>query len=346
MSIMANYWAAQGWEITILTFDDGTIRPFFHLDSAVGHVPLGISRNSANRAMGLVNNINRVFGLRKAIRASRPGVVISFMDSTNVVTLLAIQGLGIPAIVSEHTDPEITAGACWKKLRDWVYPVADRVVVLTNLARCYFSPKIRRRISVIPNPVLPPPVGSISSGTPASTPTIISIGRLDHKKGFDILLRAFAHLKDKHKNWKLTILGEGPMRSDLEELVHILQLDGRVSLPGRVKNPYLVLQAADLFVMSSRVEGFGMALCEALSCGLPVIATDCRTGPAEIITDGVDGLLVKSENVDALVAAMDRLMGNEVERRALSSYACEAIERFSLNNVMGMWEDLLLSIVQ
>jgi glycosyltransferase involved in cell wall biosynthesis len=346
MSIMANYWAIKGWEITILTFDHGLVSPFFPLSSAVRHIPLCISRNSANKARGVLRNINRVRVLRKAIRASSPDVVISFMDSTNVVTLLAIRGLGLPAVVSEHTDPKMMPGAGWRKLREWVYPLADRVVVLTHPARRYFSPSLRRRISVIPNPVLPPPVESVCVSERATVPTIISMGRLDYYKGFDILLRAFAHLRHQHKEWKLTIFGEGPMRSDLEALVQTLELDGHVSLPGRIENPYPILRAADLFVMSSRVEGFPMALCEALACGLPVIATDCRTGPREIIRDGVDGLLVKSENVNALMAAMDRLMANETERRALSKNASEVIERFSLNRVMALWEGVLSSVLK
>lgn len=346
MSIMANYWAAKKWDVIILTLDHGLVTPFFPLHPAIRHVPLGVSRNSANKIVGLIKNMRRVCVLKNAIRASKPDVVISFMDSTNVITVLAASQLGVPVIVSEHTDPEMLQGIHWRKLREWVYPHADRVVVLTQLAQRYFPPKLRAKISVIPNPVLLPPVEPISSRTDVLNPMVISVGRLVHEKGFDVLLRAFAQLKDKYRLWRLTILGEGPMRSELETLARTLQLAGRVSLPGRVTNPYPVLKQADLFVMSSRVEGFGMALCEALATGLPAIATDCRTGPSEIIRHGVDGLLVKTDNLDALTAAMDRLMGNEEERLTLSRRATEVTQRFSLETVMSIWEELLLGLVK
>ena len=109
--------------------------------------------------------------------------------------------------------------------------------------------------------------------------SIVAMGHFYRQKGFDLLLEAFARLKERNPEWTLTILGDGSLRPYLEALRDELRLNGRVHLPGQVKNPLLVLQQADLFIMPSRWEGWSNSLVEAMSCGLPVIAADCRCGP-------------------------------------------------------------------
>jgi glycosyltransferase involved in cell wall biosynthesis len=144
------------------------------------------------------------------------------------------------------------------------------------------------------------------------------MGRLHPQKGFDLLLEAFSRIKDQYPDWSLTILGDGPLREQIESLRDELGLKGRVHLPGAVKNPHQVLKQAELFVLSSRREGFSLALLDAMSYGLPVVAFDCRSGPREIIRDGVDGVLVPPEDVGAMAEALGRLMSDESERNRLA----------------------------
>lgn len=342
MACMANYWARRGWPVTLLTLANDSAKPFFDLDCRIRHVPLGIAGDSPHLVAGLWNNLNRIRVLRQAIRKSDPEVVISFMEQVNVLALLAACGLGVRVVVSERIDPyRFHPGSVWKQLRWLVYSRADCIVVQSRDALAYFLPKFNDRTVVIPNPVVVPPDGQVSDGLVTPGRCLIAVGRLTEQKQFDLLLKAFARLKDRYSEWTLTIVGDGPMRSELESLCDQLGLAGRVMFTGFVTDPYRYLRQASLFVMSSGYEGFPNALCEAMACGLPVISTDCAGGVREIIRDGDNGILVPSGDEDALAAAMARLMGNEAERRRLASRAVEVTERFSLGKVMAMWEEVL-----
>ncbi len=347
ISRMANYWVAKGWDVTLLTFEDDTEAPFYPLESQVLHLPLGIAEYSPHPILGVWNNLASVRSLRAAIRTSKPDVVISFLDRTNVITLLATRGLNVPVLVSERNDPAmLSPGKIWNLLRQWTYPFADRIVVQTQRAGNFFSAKLQNRIFVMPNPVSLPPATQSGATRLLGDRNLIAVGRLVHQKGFDLLLQALAQLKDRYPEWTLSILGEGELRSQLESLRTELGLKDRVHLLGRVKNPHEFLDRADIFIMSSRFEGFPNALCEAMVCGLPVISTDCPNGPREIIRDGIDGILVPTEDVSALATAMERLMSNEQERKALAAAAPELATRFSLEKVMLMWESLINEVIQ
>ncbi len=346
MSILVNYWARKGWKVTLLTMDDGSEPPFYDLEKSVLHIPLGIIGASVNLLAGLWNNLKRIYVMRQAIFYSNPDVVLSFMDETNVITLLATQGLNLPVVVSVHTDPTACPiSKIWEQLRQWTYPRADKIVVLSQAAQNFFSPQLQNRISIIPNPVLRPKFEKNPFGQQLVKPAVIALGRFAEEKRFDLLLQAFNKLKDRHPQWTLTILGEGELRPELESLRQELGLGDRVYLPGSVKNPYEFLQQADLFAMSSSFEGFPMALCEAMACGLPVISTDCPSGPREIIRDGVDGILVSKVDAEALAAAMDRLMSDEKERQRLAARAPEVTQRFSLDKIMEMWEAAISEVI-
>lgn len=342
ISIISNYWAAQNYKITILTFDRGTKPSFYDLDPRIAHLPLGIARHSSNFSAAIWNNLKRVQKLRTAIENTKPDIVISFIDVTNVTTLLATRGLAAPVIVSERIDPTMySIGIWWQKLRNLTYQFADRIVVQTNSALNYFIGQLSTPVAVIPNPVLPIADCGYRLEKLWGQRTIMAMGRLTRQKGFDLLIEAFDRLKNLHPNWKLVIFGEGELRSELENYIRHLRLTDRVYLPGVVQSPSNALKQADIFVMPSRFEGFPNALCEAMACGLPVIATDCPSGPRDIIRDGWDGILVANENIDALSSAMSQLMTSEQKRQYLASHAPEILNRFGLETVMGMWERLL-----
>ena len=342
MSIMANHWADRGWKVTLLTYDAGEEAPAYDLSEAVDHCHLGIERSS-HRVIEVVRiNLKRLPVLRRAIRESAPDAVVSFLDGVNVSTILATVGLDIPVVVSERIDPSRhrIAGAL-RALRRWSYRYATRVVTLTPDALQYFPATVRRRGTVIPNPVsLAPDSRLARSGDRKKV--VAAMGRLVHQKGFDRLLAAFAMVAPNHPDWLLTIWGEGEDRQELETQRDRLGLNERVSFLGWTPDPFVELQAAGLFVMSSRYEGFPNALCEAMACGAPVVSFDCP-GPRHIVRDGHDGILVPEGDVEKLSAAMDRLMADPAERDRLAANGIRVTERYGKDKVMGMWERLIAS---
>jgi GalNAc-alpha-(1->4)-GalNAc-alpha-(1->3)-diNAcBac-PP-undecaprenol alpha-1,4-N-acetyl-D-galactosaminyltransferase len=343
MSILANYWVSHGWDVTLIMLVAPTQTSFYQLDPRIKIESLGIAGNSANLFAAMKNTWRRIKILRQAIIASQPNVVISFMNSVNVNTILACWGLNIPTIVSEHTYPgsNLDVNKIWQLLMKWSYHHADLVTVLTQNALPFYPAEQGYRTIVMPNPVMTPPPVAVTKRLLPTALNLIAVGRLIHVKGFDLLIEAFQQIRDKYPDWQLTILGEGPIRSELEDLRSQLQLTDRVHLPGLVTNVTDYLRQADLFVMPSRIEGFPMALCEAMACGLPVLAADCLSGPRDIIDDGVNGVLVQTEDVDALAAKLDQLMADPTKRKQLADNAPHILDRFGLEQVMRMWTDAI-----
>lgn len=362
---MANYWADKGWEITVLTLFHGDAPISYDLHPLVAHRDLlktTLHKNprpdsasvqelstlfralSPSERRVFLRDLILIVALRHAIRSTGPDAVISFMDVTNINVLMATHELGLPVIVSERCDPRqgSTGHEGWDRLRHRLYSRAHHVVVLDSDSLSFFSDEVRKRATVIPNAAPPDALSRLrNDGSAKASRTLLAMGRLDYGKGFDLLLEAFSRVASRQASWSLEIWGHGPLRTSLEGRARELGLDGRVRFPGFTRNRDEVMHRADLFVLSSRFEGFPNVLLEAMASGLPVVSFDCPTGPARIIRNGIDGILVPALDVAALSECLERLMANEGERDRLATNGLEVTQRFNVDAIMGKWEKLV-----
>jgi glycosyltransferase involved in cell wall biosynthesis len=343
---LSGLWLEAGHEVTVVTIDSAG-SDFYKLDHGVGRISLDMIRASRNALQFIKNNLQRCRRLRAVIAKYRPDVVVSFLDTTNVMVLLATKGFNIPVVVSERGDPQrAPIGRVVGWLRRLSYPCATALVVPSRYVAEWGKTIVKReKVHVIPNPVLKPKARRSEGVSVRTERTVLSIGRMESEKGFDILIAAFAKCVQKHREWRLKIIGDGSRRGELAALVRKLDIEARVILGEVTKDPSTAYLDADLFVLPSRHEGFPNALVEAMAYGLPVISSNCPGGAEEIIRDGVDGILVAPDDVDALSVAMDRLMSGPVERNKLATEALEVVDRFSVTKVMGMWSDVLSQAV-
>jgi GalNAc-alpha-(1->4)-GalNAc-alpha-(1->3)-diNAcBac-PP-undecaprenol alpha-1,4-N-acetyl-D-galactosaminyltransferase len=346
-STLVNEWARRGEQITLLTIDSHD-RDFYSIDRRVQRVALGLNIPSKNWRDSVANNVRRVSLLRTFARGSKFDVMISFGDKTNVLLLLATRGLNIPVIVAEHIDPRVWfIGASADCLRRLLYPRASAVIVLTaGIGQWARQIVGSEAVTVIPNPVGEQCLRRSQSIIKGKQHFVVAMGRMDFQKGFDLLLRAFALCVERYPDWTLRLVGQGAEQQRLWNLSDQLGIKHAVRFEPVTKEPEKVFRESDLFVLSSRFEGFPMVLLEAMACGLPVVSFDCMSGPREMIRHDVDGLLVPPEDVDALAKAMARLMGDARERRRLAERAVEVTDRFGLPRVMAMWSEVLTTASQ
>ena len=336
---LANAWAARGWEIVLVTLASQALDSYA-LHPGVKRVALDLASKSNNFAQALWGNFRRIRALRKVLRELRPDFVVGMMIG-GILAILASRGLRCRVIVSEQIHPPmLPVGRIWDLLRRITYPWAFRVTMCTTEGLQWLQTNVpSAKGVVIPNPVTFP----LPSGEPMLQPErvvppgqqlLLAVGRLDRQKGFSILLDSFATLAPQYPSWHLVILGEGPDRAGLERQVATLGLRGRVTLPGRVGNVGDWYQRADLYVMSSRFEGFPNTLGEAMAYGCAAISYDCDTGPQDIIRPGVDGLLVTP------VGDVGGLARDELERKRMAARAIEVRGRYSLAQILNMWDEL------
>lgn len=215
----------------------------------------------------------------------------------------------------------------------------DEFLVLTEEDKKQWSSE---KIKVIYNPISFYP----SKSTELKNKKIISVGRLEYQKGYDILIDVWKRVIEKNKDWVLEIYGDGTEREKLQNKINNLGLRHSFLLKGTVKNIQEKYLESSIYVMTSRFEGMPMVLLEAQACGLPIISFDCPCGPKEIINDNIDGFICKFNDIDKMAEKLIFLMNNEKKRKEFSISARENVKKFSQDKIMEKWINLFSSIIK
>lgn len=335
--------ACGGHQVTLVTLDDAS-GDRHSVDARVERLPLDVMRESRSLLQRVQNTRARVDALRKAVDKIGPDVILSFCDRTNILVLTALAASNVPIVISERSDPsQQKLGRLWELRRRQTYPKATSIIAQTDGAARALQPLHRDPIVVIPSAVATPP--QEFGVEDERQKTIVGVGRLEHEKGFDRLIRAFAMVADDASDWRLKILGEGSRRGELEELARDYDIDHRVSMPGWVKPIWPELFQAGIFALPSRYEGFPSALMEAMATGAPAIAVDCDSGPRCIVEDDYNGLLVENDT-EALGLGIERLIRDIDLRQRLGRNAVGVTEMFGWNAMVRAYERVLNAAVE
>lgn len=337
VSLLADRWAANGHDVTVVTLTEPDA-DFHRVAGAVERASIGYLGPARSPFHGIWLNLRRIQRIRRLLQQRCPNEVVSFASRMNVLVLASAGRALHPAIVvSERSNPAVHPTPWFvRRLRRRLYPDARAVVAQTAGAAEQISALAPgSRVSVIPNPVTPlAPTADREPGL------VVAAGRLERTKGFDVLIRAFASVAASRPGSHLRIYGDGPDRDELTTLIADLDLTDQVELSGKYVDVSLALGRAEVFVLSSRYEGFPNVLLEAMSLGAATVATRCDFGPEEILTDGQDGLLVPVEDSYAMARAICALLDDEERREALARAAVQSVTRFDLDAIGRRWDEL------
>ena len=341
MATLTAEWAARSHLVTLITLS-GRGSDRYELDPRVVRRSLDALHESSTLARSVVANAKRLYCLRRAVATSAPDIIVSFGDKTNVLAVMATVGLRVPVIASERTYPPCwPIGSIWSSLRHASYRYLDELVVQTQRSREWASTVVApSRVTVIANPLSPQFVDSSPLDHSVRRPWIVTCGRLVRSKRVDLIITAFDILHRQSPNWRLLIVGDGPERERLVRLAEASQAAGQIEFTGEVTHPEAWLRQAAVAAFAPQFEGFPNALIEAMSSGCAVVVTDCPTGPAEIIDDGITGVLVPVDDTIAFSEALKKLARDQSYRQRVGAAAVYSSRRYRSDIIAGEWESL------
>ena len=333
LAFLADSLADAGMDVTFLTYRDGNDsrrlsdsvkREHFQLESEGGSIK---------------EYIKTVRFLRKYIRNEKFDLALAFLLPSQVRLIPACKGTGTKVLLSQRGDPyhseEYSHGKLISLLNDYLFGKADFYVFQTEKAKLFYPEKIRRKSTVIPNPVMP--VKRTASRTPGSTEKrIVSVGRLEiRQKRQDLLIEAFNKFSSEYPEYILEIYGSG---EDEDKIMDLTAGNEKIKLKGVSSDIPSAIENAAMFVMTSDYEGIPNALAEAMSLGLPCISTDCSPGGAALLMEnGKNGLLVPVGDSDKLAEAMREYMDDPEFAEQMGRNAINIADTFSQEKILDQW---------
>ena len=362
MAMKANYLSEQmGWEVVLLTYEQNG-EPFpYELSPKVRQVDLDVHLYSAYKSAYPLRYFKKLRlrrqlsqALHVFLKKENADVVISTDKDAHELKALFKAHTTEKLVVEAHTgmvDHEMQVqltNTFWRRL------IARKDLVRLKLAVSYFDVLIALteedaycwnmyiQTFVMPNALTHYP--SVVANLPDEKKRVISVGRLDYQKGQDLLLMAWQEVERHHPDWSLYIYGDGKEMSNLLSSISTHNLH-RVSIHSATTNIYAEYMKSDFLVCSSRWESFGLVLIEAMACGIPVVSFNCNNGPRNIITVGVDGLLVKNGDVEDLSFKICQMIEQKESRIRMGTEARKNVARFREEKIIPHYLDVLNDII-
>ncbi len=340
MSRLLAYFAERH-SVTLLTFEPPDAVPFYPLPGGIGILRLDTLGGGPLRRGARI--LSRPLLLRRAMKKLKPDVVLSFMDTTNIATIVACLGLSVPVVVSERIDPAKHAIPSAKKaMRRLAYPRATLIVVQTRRVANYFPSSLQPKIRIIGNPVAPSSQCAAPSVPDANgRKRIISVGRYEPQKGYDRLIEAFASIAEDDPDWDLVIIGDGTERARLKQQLRGLRLESRVQLKPTTPDVFAEFAASHLMAFPSHYEGFPNALGEGMAAGLPAVGFRGASGVEELIVHAETGLLVEEHaGAAGLAEALSELMRRDDLRAQYGAAAQSHVRQWAPERIFALWDEL------
>lgn len=355
----ANYLAeVLGHDVYIITDSQNGRQPVFPLSTKVKHIDLDVNFDKQYHH-GLVIRAYYYFSLMRLYK-KRLGKLLDEIKADVVITTLGrdldfltklndgSKKVGESHIAKQYTRnfhlmevrgfPYKQIAQYWRRKQEKAVKKLDAFVVLTQYdAESWKEIKVA---NIIPNSL---PFYTAESSS-LDKKQIITVGRLSEQKGFDLLVSAWSYITKKHPDWEIHLYGEGELENELKKSITQNGIEDSFIIHKPVKNIKEKYLESSIYVMSSRFEGFGMVLIEAMACGVPCISFDCPHGPSYIIKDGEDGILVENGNVERLAEAISTLITDTDKRVAMGKAAKQNVLRYSQENIMKQWESLFYKL--
>lgn len=333
-SVISNVLSNEGYDVNIISCQNGEYCSF-PLNNEVKLFSL----HGEKEKRSIIRKISSYKKLKEIILKNNIEIMIA-VDVALYLYLFPLRDK-CKCIAWEHFNCGIDTSKMASISRKLAVKFADCIVVLSETDLLDYKKKFNKikRIEYIYNPI------TIKANSKANVlrKRIIAVGRLEYQKGFDYLIRSWNLLERLYQDWELCIFGEGSQHEYLQNLINEFDLKN-IHLKGKTDNVGKELSDSSIFVLSSRFEGFGLVLIEAQSYSLPCVSFDCKSGPSEIIDNGINGYLVQNGNFKQLAKSLEELMKDQELRESFSQNATKDLFRFQEENILPQWEQLFESL--
>lgn len=345
MTTLMNSFVQQGHRVRVVYTLEVT-PPKYELDNQIEQVYLALNGPVVKNT--ITNKIHRHLwkfpAIRRAAKQYSPDVAVSFIRTNNNDVLFALLGTGIPVIIGDHTNVDRKYPKLTSLLSKFLYPHASAIIMLTMRDYNKWKDKYKQ-VYYLPNPC---DLTTLKAGNRREK-TVLAAGRVFQWeiKGFDNLIHAWYLIKDDFPEWKCLIAGKFDQTSidRLKKVVSEEEINS-VTFLGFRSDIHNLMASSEVFCLSSRFEGMPMALLEAMNLGCACVATDCVTGPSEMIVDGETGLLAKDNDVEDLAKKLKLVMADDTLRHSIQDKTPSSVERFSTPNIVNKWNELLNEVIK